>query len=81
MSFVSPIQGRSHTSIFNVGENSNNHGERDIFFSKENTVLRASLNPQSVSVIPNAVVADDFKPNVSARDPSKSEFLPPFHHH
>ncbi|VEU23871.1 DEKNAAC105001 [Brettanomyces naardenensis] len=29
---------------------------------KENTVLRASLEPSSVSVIPNAVVAEDFKP-------------------
>ncbi|KAG7813438.1 hypothetical protein KL921_000984 [Ogataea angusta] len=29
---------------------------------KENTVLRASLDPSSVSVIPNAVIADDFKP-------------------
>ncbi|KAL1883338.1 Phosphatidylinositol N-acetylglucosaminyltransferase GPI3 subunit [Diaporthe australafricana] len=30
--------------------------------SKENTVLRASLDPLMVSVIPNAVVADNFKP-------------------
>ncbi|QPG72863.1 Phosphatidylinositol N-acetylglucosaminyltransferase gpi3 subunit [Brettanomyces nanus] len=29
---------------------------------KENTVLRASLDPSTVSVIPNAVVADDFMP-------------------
>lgn len=29
---------------------------------KENTVLRASLDPSTVSVIPNAVVSDDFKP-------------------
>lgn len=29
---------------------------------KENTVLRASLDPSNVSVIPNAVVAEDFKP-------------------
>ncbi|KAG7800689.1 hypothetical protein KL929_000228 [Ogataea haglerorum] len=29
---------------------------------KENTVLRASLDPSSVSVIPNAVIADDFRP-------------------
>ncbi|CAN6674639.1 phosphatidylinositol N-acetylglucosaminyltransferase GPI3 subunit [Trichomonascus vanleenenianus] len=32
---------------------------------KENTVLRASLNPHSVSVIPNAVVSDNFLPNPS----------------
>jgi phosphatidylinositol glycan class A protein len=30
--------------------------------SKENTVLRASLDPLMVSVIPNAVVADNFRP-------------------
>ncbi|KAH3665943.1 hypothetical protein OGAPHI_004132 [Ogataea philodendri] len=29
---------------------------------KENTVLRASLDPSLVSVIPNAVIADDFRP-------------------
>ncbi|KAJ3332879.1 Phosphatidylinositol N-acetylglucosaminyltransferase gpi3 subunit [Kappamyces sp. JEL0680] len=34
--------------------------------SKENTVLRASLDPRNVSVIPNAVVSAEFKP-----DPSK----------
>ena len=28
-------------------------------FSKENTVLRASMNPRMVSVIPNAVDADE----------------------
>ncbi|KAJ3291010.1 hypothetical protein HK104_006377 [Borealophlyctis nickersoniae] len=39
--------------------------------SKENTVLRASLDPLNVSVIPNAVVADDFEPDPAARDPSK----------
>ena len=35
--------------------------------SKENTVLRAVLQPSIVSVIPNAVDADCFTP-----DPSKS---------
>ncbi|KAJ3413926.1 Phosphatidylinositol N-acetylglucosaminyltransferase gpi3 subunit [Chytridiales sp. JEL 0842] len=39
--------------------------------SKENTVLRAALNPRSVSVIPNAVIAENFTPNPAARDPSK----------
>jgi phosphatidylinositol glycan class A protein len=29
---------------------------------KENTVIRAALNPSIVSVIPNAVIHDDFKP-------------------
>jgi len=32
------------------------------FCSKENTVLRASLDPLMVSVIPNAVVAENFRP-------------------
>lgn len=39
--------------------------ERDVALtssSKENTTLRASLNPLSVSVIPNAVVASNFRP-------------------
>ncbi|KAJ1551419.1 hypothetical protein HK096_011396 [Nowakowskiella sp. JEL0078] len=35
--------------------------------SKENTVLRASLDPAIVSVIPNAIVADQFVPDVSPR--------------
>ncbi|OZJ02913.1 hypothetical protein BZG36_04934 [Bifiguratus adelaidae] len=39
--------------------------------SKENTVLRAALNPQHVSVIPNAIVASQFKPDTSKRDPTK----------
>ena len=40
--------------------------------SKENTVLRAALNAQNVSVIPNAVVASRFIPDPSVPDPSKS---------
>ncbi len=39
--------------------------------SKENTVLRASLDPRIVSVIPNAVDANSFSPDPSKRDPSK----------
>lgn len=31
-------------------------------FSKENTVLRASLNPDNVFVVPNAIVGGDFAP-------------------
>lgn len=34
---------------------------------KENTVLRASLNPLDVSVIPNAVISEDFAPDMSRR--------------
>ena len=37
--------------------------------SKENTVLRASLDPSIVSVIPNAVVCSEFTPDISMRDP------------
>jgi phosphatidylinositol N-acetylglucosaminyltransferase subunit A len=33
-----------------------------VVISKENTVLRASLDPLMVSVIPNAVVAENFRP-------------------
>ncbi|KAJ3022256.1 hypothetical protein HKX48_006679 [Thoreauomyces humboldtii] len=39
--------------------------------SKENTVLRADLDPLVVSVIPNAVVAGDFTPDPTARRPGK----------
>ncbi|KAL6705578.1 Phosphatidylinositol N-acetylglucosaminyltransferase GPI3 subunit [Coniothyrium glycines] len=35
---------------------------------KENTVLRASLDPLMVSVIPNAVVAENFRPNSTVSD-------------
>ncbi|KAJ2819921.1 Phosphatidylinositol N-acetylglucosaminyltransferase GPI3 subunit, partial [Coemansia sp. 'formosensis'] len=38
--------------------------------SKENTVLRAALDPQQVSVIPNAIIAEQFEPDLGARDPS-----------
>ncbi|PRP84850.1 GlcNAc transferase [Planoprotostelium fungivorum] len=37
--------------------------------SKENTVLRAGLDPRIVSVIPNAVDSSHFTPDPSARDP------------
>ncbi|KAJ2658954.1 Phosphatidylinositol N-acetylglucosaminyltransferase GPI3 subunit [Coemansia sp. RSA 1200] len=36
--------------------------------SKENTVLRAALDPHQVSVIPNAIIADQFRPDPGARD-------------
>ncbi|WPH03341.1 Hypothetical protein R9X50_00621900 [Acrodontium crateriforme] len=50
---------------------------------KENTTLRASLNPLAVSVIPNAVVASNFRPlqphevRLSALQGHKSGLLPP----
>ncbi|EPZ36860.1 Glycosyl transferase, family 1 domain-containing protein [Rozella allomycis CSF55] len=37
--------------------------------SKENTVLRAVLNPNNVSVIPNALVASQLLPDPSKRNP------------
>ena len=44
--------------------------------SKENTTARASLDPNKVYVIPNAIVSRDFQPNLEARDPRKSELYP-----
>mmetsp|Transcript_20535 Transcript_20535/g.30504 ORF Transcript_20535/g.30504 Transcript_20535/m.30504 type:complete len:313 (-) Transcript_20535:13-951(-) len=41
--------------------------------SKENTVLRASLDPRSVSVIPNAIDATQFVPNPAARPTDSSQ--------
>ncbi|GAB1312767.1 Phosphatidylinositol N-acetylglucosaminyltransferase GPI3 subunit [Madurella fahalii] len=41
---------------------------------KENTVLRASLDPLMVSVIPNAVVAENFKPLSHPTEPAGSSF-------
>ncbi|XP_007951035.1 phosphatidylinositol N-acetylglucosaminyltransferase subunit A [Orycteropus afer afer] len=40
------------------------------YTSKENTVLRAALNPEIVSVIPNAVDPTDFTPDPSKRSDS-----------
>lgn len=47
---------------------------------KENTVLRAALNPSMVSVIPNAVVASSFIPDPSRADPKHSKSDPPPDH-
>ncbi|KAL3861913.1 hypothetical protein ACJMK2_007925 [Sinanodonta woodiana] len=43
--------------------------------SKENTVLRASIKPETVSVIPNAVDATMFVPDPSRRNPDKITVL------
>ncbi|KAH0565759.1 hypothetical protein GP486_000856 [Trichoglossum hirsutum] len=58
---------------------------------KENTVLRASLDPLMVSVIPNAVVADNFRPlshphqnatmDPSSSSPTTLNPAPPQPHH
>lgn len=40
--------------------------------SKENTVLRAALNPHNVSVVPNAVDTTEFTPDPAKRDSKKS---------
>ncbi|KAI9660620.1 MAG: Phosphatidylinositol N-acetylglucosaminyltransferase gpi3 subunit [Bathelium mastoideum] len=55
---------------------------------KENTVLRASLDPLMVSVIPNAVVAENFRPlrhrslqsDLSSTSPNDSRPAKPPHH-
>ena len=44
--------------------------------SKENTVLRASLDPLMVSVIPNAVVAENFRPLYHPAYSTKSSAQP-----
>ncbi|XP_074515126.1 phosphatidylinositol N-acetylglucosaminyltransferase subunit A [Sebastes fasciatus] len=44
-----------------------NHTVCVSYTSKENTVLRATLNPEIVSVIPNAVDPTDFTPDPSQR--------------
>ncbi|KAJ2724605.1 Phosphatidylinositol N-acetylglucosaminyltransferase GPI3 subunit [Coemansia sp. Benny D115] len=36
--------------------------------SKENTVLRAALDPRQVSVVPNAIIGEQFEPDPTARD-------------
>ncbi|KAK7413070.1 Phosphatidylinositol N-acetylglucosaminyltransferase GPI3 subunit [Neonectria punicea] len=49
---------------------------------KENTVLRASLDPLMVSVIPNAVVADNFRPrDYPVSSPQGSNFSPDVTHY
>lgn len=45
----------------------------DMSRSRENTVLRAQLDPGLVSVIPNALIAEQFKPDLSGHDPNLSE--------
>ncbi|GAO50565.1 UDP-Glycosyltransferase/glycogen phosphorylase [Saitoella complicata NRRL Y-17804] len=42
---------------------------------KENTVLRAALDPQMVSVIPNAVVSANFTPAPHRRDPHHTTII------
>ena len=49
-------------AILGMYMTSNTHGILLTSYSKENTVLRASLDPLMVSVIPNAVVAENFRP-------------------
>jgi phosphatidylinositol glycan class A protein len=47
--------------------------------SKENTVLRAALDPAMVSVIPNAVITDNFQPRGGPYKPlsSADQSIPP----
>lgn len=68
MSFVSLTLGKLHRGSVKTSYSFFIH------HSKENTVLRAALSPKSVSVIPNAVVASQFKPDPTAADPNWSKF-------
>jgi hypothetical protein len=43
-------------------------------FSKENTVLRATVSPHLVSVIPNAIDSFAFTPDPSKRNPDFSKY-------
>lgn len=40
---------------------------------RENTALRAQLDPSLISVIPNAIVPPNFRPDPSKADPDYSE--------
>ena len=46
-----------------------------VVFSKENTVLRANVEQDKVSVIPNALDTSVFKPDISARVKGKSKLF------
>lgn len=50
------------------------HYNKFIIISKENTVLRAALDPHMVSVIPNAIVAENFRPDSSKASKDTSNF-------
>jgi phosphatidylinositol glycan class A protein len=45
---------------------------------RENTVLRAQLDPNLVYVIPNALIADQFKPSPVVNNPEHSKSLPSY---
>lgn len=44
--------------------------------SKENTTLRASLNPRIISVIPNAIVSSEFTPDDDYKPKDRGETQP-----
>lgn len=48
--------------------------------SKENTVLRAALDPHNVFVIPNAINPDQFIPDPDAKDPRFGNYILSFYH-
>lgn len=54
--------------------------EHDFLCSKENTVLRAALDPLMVSVIPNAVVSENFRPLSYPAEPPVFGQIRPAHH-
>ena len=47
-----------------------------LIIRRENTVLRAQLDPNLVYVIPNALIADQFKPSPLVNDPEHSKSTP-----
>jgi hypothetical protein len=66
--FVSPIQGVHLPFILRTSLSSDK-------LSRENTVLRANLEPKTAYVIPNAVVPEQFQPAIeSVGDSSTSMF-------
>lgn len=73
-------------SLFSLNEGSSYHVNKILKFilsdidhaisvshvSKENLSLRASLNPENISVIPNALDCNKFKPDPSLRFPTNT---------
>ena len=68
---VSHIRGMCHESSQQTKVDTNLQPLR-----RENTVLRSGLPPESVYVIPNALVADQFKPDLTPKNTSEGRVLP-----
>lgn len=46
------------------------------FIRRENTALRAQLDPHLISVVPNAIVPETFEANPEEADPNHSKLVP-----